>query len=433
MELPVLALKDQVIFPKMRMPIFVGRRKSLASINAVKKSKILACFTQKKPDIEDPSINDLHHIGATFKILTQINLPDGRLKITVEGINRIVLEKSVARENFLRAKIQEVSIDYEITEELLAKVEVIYRHYLSYIENTFLQQGSTLSEIVARATVKSPTSIWPTAFASPTLFPLESYSMLESNSSPEVDFVKSYIKSPDVFADSIANSSDFTLEERIKCLNEFDVNERLNIVHQILFKKGKKKELIAKAEIEARNKFNTEYNELLLQEQLRIILNELGSSTPLSLYNPVFKGRGFKQNNKLVFALMPFSEKFRPIYTEIIKPTVEILDLKSVRADDLYGPRPIIEDIWRLVNESHIIIADVTSRNPNVFYEIGLAHSIGKDVIIISQSLDDVPFDLRHYRRIIYEDSVKGTKKLEKDLFNSLKESLSLLPSLDES
>jgi len=146
----------------------------------------------------------------------------------------------------------------------------------------------------------------------------------------------------------------------------------------------------------------------------------MGDTAPVSLVKPVFRGRGFRENNKLVFVLMPFEEKFRPIYTEIIRPTVEKLDLKCVRSDDFYGPRPIIEDIWRLINEAKIIIADVTTRNANVFYEIGLCHAVGKDVIILTQSISDVPFDLRHYRCIQYEDSVKGTKQLEKDLFKSI-------------
>lgn len=157
-----------------------------------------------------------------------------------------------------------------------------------------------------------------------------------------------------------------------------------------------------------------------LAEQLKIILEELGDSAPISLYNPIFQGRGFRQNDKLTCVLMPFSEGFRPIYTDIIKPVVEQFGITCVRADDLYGPKAIIEDIWKLINEAKVVIADVTGKNANVFYEIGLAHAVGKEVIIMSQDIEDVPFDLRHLRCLIYRDSVSGFKKFERELYQTL-------------
>jgi len=117
---------------------------------------------------------------------------------------------------------------------------------------------------------------------------------------------------------------------------------------------------------------------------------------------------------------MPFAEKFEAIYSEIIKPVVEQFGLTCVRADNLYDSKPIMEDIWKFLNKARIVIADVTGKNPNVFYEIGLAHAIGKEVIIISQSTDDIPFDLRHLRTFIYQDSVAGFRKLEHQLTQSL-------------
>ena len=58
-----------------------------------------------------------------------------------------------------------------------------------------------------------------------------------------------------------------------------------------------------------------------------------------------------------------------------------------MRADDIYDNRPIIEDVWRCTNEARILIAELTGRNPNVFYETGIAHTVGKEVILITQSL----------------------------------------------
>ena len=106
--------------------------------------------------------------------------------------------------------------------------------------------------------------------------------------------------------------------------------------------------------------------------------------------NPIFRGREFSQNDNLVFVLSPFEDPFDAIYADHIKPTVEaISDLQCVRADDLYDNRPIIEDIWRYTNEARILISELTGRNPNVFYETGIAHTVGKEVILITQSMDD--------------------------------------------
>ena len=69
---------------------------------------------------------------------------------------------------------------------------------------------------------------------------------------------------------------------------------------------------------------------------------------------------------------------------------------------ELLGPNMIIKDIWASIYRAKIIIADCTGKNPNVFYEIGVAHAIGKSVILITQNESDIPFDLRHLRYLIY-------------------------------
>ena len=91
-----------------------------------------------------------------------------------------------------------------------------------------------------------------------------------------------------------------------------------------------------------------------------------------------------------------------------------------MRADDIYDNRPIIEDIWRYTNEAGILIAELTGRNPNVFYETGIAHSVGKEVILITQSMDDVPFDLKHLRCTVYEYTPRGVATLEQNLRNTM-------------
>jgi hypothetical protein len=101
--------------------------------------------------------------------------------------------------------------------------------------------------------------------------------------------------------------------------------------------------------------------------------------------NPIFQGRDFMLNDNPVFVLSPFREPFDTIFIDHIKPTVEAIDgVNCLRADDIYDNRPIIEDIWRSINEAQIIISELTDRNPNVFYETGIAHTVGKEVILIT-------------------------------------------------
>ena len=127
--------------------------------------------------------------------------------------------------------------------------------------------------------------------------------------------------------------------------------------------------------------------------------------------NHIFRGRDFLKDDKSVFVLSPFGEPFDTIYVDHIKPLVQDTgDLVCSRADDIYDNRPIIEDIWRCIHEARLLISELTDRNPNVFYETGMAHTVGKEVILITQSMEDVPFDLRHLRSIVYDYTPKGMK-----------------------
>ena len=76
----------------------------------------------------------------------------------------------------------------------------------------------------------------------------------------------------------------------------------------------------------------------------------------------------------------------------------------------------IVEDIWESINRARILIADLTGKNPNVFYEVGIAHTVGKEVILTTQNIDDVPFDLRHLRHIQYTYTPRGMEAFEQQL-----------------
>ncbi len=82
------------------------------------------------------------------------------------------------------------------------------------------------------------------------------------------------------------------------------------------------------------------------------------------------------------------------------------------RADEIFEPTQVVNIIWEQILRSNLIISDLTGKNANVFYELGYAHALGKDTILITQSIDDIPFDLRHLRCIQYSKTTKGYQKL---------------------
>jgi hypothetical protein len=119
------------------------------------------------------------------------------------------------------------------------------------------------------------------------------------------------------------------------------------------------------------------------------------------------------------FVMMPFVEPIGGYYASIYQPAIEKVKLKADRADsDLYGTGKIVDQIWRGITSARILLAELTARNANVLYELGLAHALHKPVVLICSKANeaDVPFDLRHVRVIYYDkdDPFWGTKLIEK-------------------
>jgi hypothetical protein len=125
------------------------------------------------------------------------------------------------------------------------------------------------------------------------------------------------------------------------------------------------------------------------------------------------------------FVMMPFANPIGGYYDSIYKPAIEKARLKADRADaDLYGTGKIIDQIWKGITSARVLLAELTNRNANVLYELGLAHALHKPVILVCSKANegDVPFDLRHVRVIYYDkdDPFWGTKLLEKVAENIL-------------
>lgn len=119
---------------------------------------------------------------------------------------------------------------------------------------------------------------------------------------------------------------------------------------------------------------------------------------------PIF-GRALlhSQYDADIFMIMPFDNRFKPVYDDCIIPTVRSMGLSIKRGDNFFNVHSIMDDVWSATFHAKAVIADLTDKNTNVFYELGIAHTLGKKFIMLTQREEDVPFDLRNFRFIKYD------------------------------
>jgi len=120
------------------------------------------------------------------------------------------------------------------------------------------------------------------------------------------------------------------------------------------------------------------------------------------------------------FLIMPFKSELDFVHN-VIDETVRLFGIDCVRADQIAISRPVMEDVKVQIAEADVVIVDFTDKNPNVYYEAGLADAWKKDWIVLTQSTDDLTFDVRHIRCIKYSNTMGADKKLKADLENALK------------
>lgn len=147
-----------------------------------------------------------------------------------------------------------------------------------------------------------------------------------------------------------------------------------------------------------------------VREEHAETLKKLGKSVSISAHDTCF-------------VVMPFAAPLGRHYELIYDPAIKKAGLRPVRADDdIFTTGKIIDQVWDGINSAKVLVAELTSRNPNVFYELGLAHALKKPVVLISSNEEDVPFDVRHIRVIYYDvnDPFWGEKLIAKVAENIL-------------
>lgn len=119
-----------------------------------------------------------------------------------------------------------------------------------------------------------------------------------------------------------------------------------------------------------------------------------------------------------VAVMMPFAPNFTPVYDAI--KNAAFPHFECVRADDIWNHTTFIQDIFSLIYLSSVVVVDFTGKNPNVMYETGIAHTLGKHVVPITQSLYDLPSDMQHHRVLQYHPNGEGLRALEQNLGKKL-------------
>lgn len=158
------------------------------------------------------------------------------------------------------------------------------------------------------------------------------------------------------------------------------------------------------------------YLDLRYPDESGINVSSVPSAGPTIVFQPtVFAVPEQQLDPKLVSVMMPFEGSLRGVF-DAIRAAAAAQGMTCQRADDIWIHSAVIQDVFSLLYRSFIVVCDFTGRNPNVFYEAGIAHTLGKHVIPITQSAEDIPFDLRHHRYLRYLNNGEGRAQLQTDV-----------------
>ena len=231
---PLLPLRDIVIFPSIVVPLFVGRKKSIKALEEVMKTdKSIVLVAQKNSEVDDPEQKDIFSYGCLSKILQLLKLPDGTVKVLVEGISR--------------AKIKEISDEN--------------KKYLSCkIENIDAEKETEENKLYATNLIKK----------------FEKLSSLSKKDS--IDFVKTLksLKGANQIADNIASNLNISIDDKQLLLELFDLKKRLEKIYEILEKETSVVSMEKRIRGRVKNQMEKTQREYYLNEQLKAIQKELG-------------------------------------------------------------------------------------------------------------------------------------------------------------
>ncbi len=241
-ELPVLALREFVVFPYMVLPLFVARERSVAAVeDALARDRRVLLVAQRDPETLDPDPDDLYRVGTVAMIMRSMRMPDGRLKVLVQGLGKARIESVVEHEPG-STWVRVASLDGE--DESV---------------DDWTVEGEALTRAV-RARVEE-------------LLPLK-------NLPPEILSITTNVQSPGRLADLVASNLRLRLEEAQEVLEIEDPIARLRKVDFLLKRELEVSSMQADIQNPVRDELNGDHREAFLREQLRAIQSELGEVDP---------------------------------------------------------------------------------------------------------------------------------------------------------
>ena len=236
--LPLLSVRDVVIFNDMLLPLFVGRKKSVRAVEeAVSKDGFLLIVTQKDPGIENPKPDQIFSVGTVSRILRILKLPDGSIKALVQGIAKARIVKYVLKRSLYRVKIENI-VEHPIKKASL-KIEALMRNIREQSEKILALRGEMTSDVST---------------------------VLES------------IEDPGKLADLVASNLRLKIDESQMLLELIDPVKRLRKVNDLLAREVDLSSMQAKIQSDVRDEISKNQRDYFLREQVRAIHRELGES-----------------------------------------------------------------------------------------------------------------------------------------------------------
>jgi len=237
-QIPLLPVRDVVVYPFMILPLFVGRDKSIRAVDeALSRDRLILLAAQRDAEAEDPNAEDLFSVGTVAMIMRMLKMPDGRVKILVQGVSRARVLGFTRRDPYFEARITEVPEPEAAPQGL--EVEALIRSVKEQI-----QKGVNLGKGV----------------------------------SPDVLVIINNLEHPGRLADLVASNLDLKVEQAQQILEIFDPLERLKRLSELLGKEIEVVEMQHKIQSQAREEMDKSHREYYLREQLKAIQKELGES-----------------------------------------------------------------------------------------------------------------------------------------------------------
>ncbi|MFC1843406.1 endopeptidase La [Thermodesulfobacteriota bacterium] len=235
-ELPLMAVRDVVVFNSMIIPLFVGRSSSVAAVNeALSQDKLLVLLTQRDSTQEDPEPKDLYEVGMVSMIMRTLKLPDGRLKVLVQALTKAKIKEFMQKDPFFKVRLE--VIEEQEMSEVTVEVEALMRTVREQTEKIMSLRGILSSDLM----------------------------MIMNN-----------IEEPGRLADLVASNLRLKIPEAQAILESFDPVEKLKLVAEYLNKELEVSTMQAKIQTEAKEEMTKSQREYYLREQLHALKKELG-------------------------------------------------------------------------------------------------------------------------------------------------------------